>query len=127
MSAAEFLQKADAALASAKREIAAGDPEAAANRLYYAMCHAARAALLSAGQSAEGKHGTIIARFGRRFCKDGPLPAALGRAINEAQRLRSKGDYGAETPAMADVGAYVAKAEEFVAAVKGILSGKPAE
>ncbi len=79
--------------------------------------------LLSAGQSAEGKHGTIIARFGRHFCKDGPLSAELGRAINEAQRLRSKGDYGAETPAMADVEAYIAKAEEFVAAVKGRLSG----
>jgi uncharacterized protein (UPF0332 family) len=48
VSAAEFLQKADAALVSAKREMAAGDAEAAANRLYYAMFHAARAALLSA-------------------------------------------------------------------------------
>jgi uncharacterized protein (UPF0332 family) len=95
VSAAEFLRKADAALVSAKREMAAGDAEAAANRLYYAMFHAARAALLSAGQSAE------------------------------AQRLRSRGDYGAETPEMADVGTYVAKADEFVAAIKGVLSGNP--
>jgi uncharacterized protein (UPF0332 family) len=81
---AEFMQKADAALASAKRDLAAGDLDGTANRLYYAMFHAARAALLSIEESAHGRHGTIIARFGRRFCKDGPLSPDLGRAINEA-------------------------------------------
>jgi uncharacterized protein (UPF0332 family) len=111
----EFLKKADAALASAKRELAAGDLDGTANRLYYAMFHAARAA--------QGRHATIIAQFGRRFCKDGPLPTELGRAINEAQELRLEGDYGAGTPDATEVAAYVAKAEQFVAAVKGVVSG----
>lgn len=123
MTTTEFMKKADAALASANRELAAGDLDGAANRLYYAMFHAARAALLSIGQPAQGRHATIIAQFGRRFCKDGPLPTELGRAINEAQELRLEGDYGAGTPDATEVAAYVAKAEQFVAAVKGVVSG----
>lgn len=123
MTTTEFLKKADAALASAKRELAAGDLDGTANRLYYAMFHAARAALLSIGEAAQGRHATIIAQFGRRFCKDGPLPTELGRAINEAQELRLEGDYGAGTPDATEIAAYVAKAEQFVAAVKGVVSG----
>jgi uncharacterized protein (UPF0332 family) len=49
----------------------------------------------------------------------------LGRAINEAQQLRAKGDYGTETPDTADVADSVAKAEAFLAAVKGIVSEEP--
>ena len=107
MTTTEFLKKADAVLASAKRELAAGDLDGTANRLYYAMFHAARAALLSIGEAAQGRHATIIAQFGRRFCKDGPLPTELGRAINEAQELRLEGDYGAGTPDATEVAAYV--------------------
>ena len=123
MTVTEFLRKADAALASAKRDRAASDLDGTANRLYYAMFHAARAALLSVGESAEGRHGTIIARFGQHFCKDGPLPTELGRAINEAHELRVEGDYGTGTPDSMEVASYVAKAEQFIAAVKAILSG----
>ena len=123
MTTTEFLKKADAALASAKRELAAGDLDGTVDRLYYAMFHAARAALLSIGEPAQGRHATIIAQFGRRFCKDGPLSTELGRAINEAQELRLEGDYGAGTPDATEVAAYVAKAEQFVAAVKGVVSG----
>lgn len=123
MSTADFLRKADGALESAKRGLAAGDFEGAANRLYYAMFHAARAALLSIGEPAQGKHGTIIAQFGLHFCKNGPLSTELGRAINEAQELRIEGDYNAGTPDPTEVASYVEKAEEFLAAVKGIVSG----
>ncbi len=122
MTATEFLRKADAALASAKRDLDAGDLDGTANRLYYAMFHAARAALVSIGEPADGRHGTIIAQFGLQFCKDGPLPTELGRAINEAQELRVEADYGAGTPEAAEIAAYVAKAAQFVAAVKGIVS-----
>jgi uncharacterized protein (UPF0332 family) len=129
VSAAEFLKKAESALASSKRDFEAGDYDGAANRLYYAMFHAARAALDSIGIPPQGKHGTIIARFGRHFCLNGPLPSELGRAINEAQELRVEGDYGSGTPAANDVATYLAKAEAFVAAVKLIISapsGSPA-
>lgn len=123
MTALELLRKADTALASAKRELDAGDRDGAANRLYYAMFHAARAALLSIERPAEGRHGTIIAQFGLNFCKDGPLPTELGRAMNEAQELRIESDYGAGTASASEVAAYGVKAEQFVTAVKGIVSG----
>lgn len=118
MTAVEFLSKAETALASAKREFEADDLDGAANRLYYAMFHAARAALLSIGEPAYGTHATIIAQFGLHFCKNGTLPTELGRAINEAQELRVEGDYGSGTPDQTEVAAFVAKAERFVAAVK---------
>ena len=121
MSAAEFLAKAKAALNSAKRDLAAQDYDGAANRLYYAMFHAARAALFSVGASAQGKHGTIMAQFGLRFCKNGPLPVEFGRALNEAAELRSEGDYGPTSLAASDVAAYVETAERF-AAVKELVS-----
>jgi uncharacterized protein (UPF0332 family) len=79
------------------------------------------AALLSIGQSAQGAHGTIIAQFGLHFCKDGPLSVELGRALNQAQELRVEGDYDAGTPSATEVAAYIAKAEQFVAAVKGLV------
>ena len=88
MTATELLRKADAALASAKRDLDAGDFDGAANRLYYAMFHAARAALASIGEPAQGPHGRIIAQFSLHFCKNGPLPTELGRAINETQGRR---------------------------------------
>jgi uncharacterized protein (UPF0332 family) len=122
LSAAEFLAKAETALQSAKRDLAARDFDGAANRLYYAMFHAAKAALLRVGASAEGKHGMIIAQFGLRLCKNGPLPTELGRALNEAAELRSESDYGATSPDPADVTAYCETAERFVAAVKELLS-----
>jgi uncharacterized protein (UPF0332 family) len=115
VTATELLRKADAALASAKRDLDAGDLDGAANRLYYAMFHAARAALASIGEQAQAKHKTIIAQFGLHFCKNGPLPTELGRAINEAEELRLEGDYGAGTPDATEVAAYVAKAGHFIA------------
>lgn len=90
MTLIEFLGKADAALASAKRDLAAGDLDGAANRLYYAMFHAARAALLSVGEPAEGRHGTIIAQFSLRFCRDGPLPTSSGEQSTRPKNSGSK-------------------------------------
>src|SRR5689334_13168217 len=50
-----------------------------------------------------------IAQFGLNFCKDGPLPTELGRAMNEAQELRVEGDYDAGTPSASEVAAYVVR------------------
>jgi uncharacterized protein (UPF0332 family) len=120
---AELLERAEKAAAAGQRELAAGDPEAAANRLYYAMFHAARAALLSVGEPTASTHATVIGRFGMRFCRNGPLSPELGRAFNKAQELRTESDYGEGSPDRAQVAAFLTEAEQFVAAVKSMIAG----
>jgi uncharacterized protein (UPF0332 family) len=121
VSAAPYLAKAEQAAASARVLLAAGDLEGAANRAYYAMFHAARAALLKAGESAVGSHGTIIGKFGLTFVKSGVVSVELGRAINEAQRLRSVGDYGPEPLGADAVRSMVKSAGEFVETVRRLV------
>lgn len=121
MSSTEYLAKAQHAAASARSLLDNGDLEGASNRAYYAMLHAARAALLDVGEPAVGKHGTIIGRFGLRFVKDGPVPLELGRAINNAQHLRNISDYHPGPPDGEAVAATVSSAEQFVATVRSLL------
>ena len=124
MTPAELLRKADAALASARRDFDAGDLDGGQQAL---LCNVSRcpSGIAEYWRACPEKVCTVIAQFGRHFCKDGPLPTELGRVINEAQELRVEGDYGAGAPDATEVRAYVAKAAEFVAAVKGIVSGTP--
>ena len=70
-------------------------------------------------------NATIIGQFGLHLCKNGPLPAELGRLINEAQELRNEGDYTAAKLDQDEVAAYVQRSEEFVAAVKGLMAQMP--
>lgn len=115
------MEKAEQAVESAEGLMTGNDFNGAANRAYYAMYHAARAGLLSAGESGIGKHGTIIGRFSLVLVKNGPLSPELGRAINNAQRIRACSDYEPLSPDPDDVRAMVADAREFVAAVRGII------
>lgn len=74
-----LMAKARESLASAKADLEAGRLNGASSRAYYAMFHAARAALEARGIATGGqRHGTIVSRFGRTFVKQGPVDAALG-------------------------------------------------
>jgi len=84
--------------------------------------HAPRAALLHAGERAIGSHGTIIGRFGDRFVKAGPLSSELGRAINQAQALRTEADYGPKQLDPALVREVVSQAGQFVTAVRTLIA-----
>jgi uncharacterized protein (UPF0332 family) len=70
-------EAAKALLAKARDSLASADLEAgrrngASSRAYYAMFHAARAALETRGIATGGqRHGTVIGRFGRTLVKDG--------------------------------------------------------
>ena len=121
MSAGGYLEKADQAVRAAKKLLMDEQFEAAANRAYYAMFHAARAALLTVGDESAKKHARVIGQFGLRFVREGRLPLELGRAINDAQQLRIESDYGPGSPDPEAVRSSVAKAEEFVAADRGII------
>jgi hypothetical protein len=45
--------------------------------------------------------------------------------MNEAQELRIEGDYNITTPDGAEVGSYIATAEQLLASVKVIVSRSP--
>ena len=126
MSPDEYLAKAALALDSAAALLARNDFEGAVNRAYYAMFHAARGAIASHDiEIRSRKHRTLIGQFSRHFVVGGSLPRALGRAINEVQKLRHFGDYDAPAVAREDAEHALASAREFVTAIQRMLRSKP--
>lgn len=97
MTPSDYMEKAWRALSSARLLLDDKDMEGACNRAYYAMFDAAHAALMCSGAQvnpAETKtHSGLIGAFGRHLVKTGSLPAELGRALNEVERVRLLADY----------------------------------
>jgi uncharacterized protein (UPF0332 family) len=116
--------KAEAAARSARLLGEAGDWDGAANRAYYAVFSAARAALASVRASlAESKgHSTIVRRIEKHIVSGRGLDPALGRPLigrlSHARWLADYSDTGADE-AMAR--AMLADAERFLAAVQPFL------
>ncbi len=115
-----LLTKADHACASARLLLQADDLDGACNRAYYAMFHAARAALIAAGVTdAGGKtHSGVIAAFGLKLVKSGAFPMELGRSLNHVEHIRVIADYKDDAVGLDDVRAAVDQAEAFVKAVR---------
>lgn len=67
---------------------------AAVTRAYYAMFHAATAALL-ARDIRRSSHHALLAAFGQNFIKTGELDEALYRHLREAFERRQQTDYEA--------------------------------
>jgi uncharacterized protein (UPF0332 family) len=116
-----LMRKARRALDAARLLLEGGAPEGAANRLYYAAFHAARAALMLEDET-PNTHKGIKARFSYHFIRTGRLPRELTRTLGTAESLRSKADY--------DVGGFItveavepilAQAERFVEAVADLI------
>jgi uncharacterized protein (UPF0332 family) len=73
-----LLGRARQAAQSARTLLESGDPNGAVNRAYYAMFHAAHAALEHRGiEIASAKHGILVARFGEHLAKTGVPPRPL--------------------------------------------------
>jgi uncharacterized protein (UPF0332 family) len=124
LKAEEYMAKAVRALESAAALLEKEDFEGSANRSYYAMFHAARGALASRNVAISSrKHGTLLGQFSRHLIADGSLPRALGRQINEVQKLRHVGDYTTATLARADAEEALQSAQEFVAEIGRLLRG----
>jgi len=117
-----LLAKARESLESARADLDAGRVNGASSRAYYAMFHAARAALEARGAATGGqRHGAVIRRFGLTFVKNGPLGAAHGRNLNKALEIRNEGDYDLEPPDRDDVVTTVGNAAAFVDAVAALI------
>lgn len=122
MTPERYLAKADRALGSAWLLLADNDVEGACNRAYYAMFDAARAALQRCGVAADPAeirtHSGLIGAFGKHLVKNGRLPADLGRALNQVERMRLLADYTGEDIAPERARWVVEQAAAFVSAIK---------
>lgn len=119
--AAAHIEKAREKLRVARlllREEAAAD---SISRSYYAIFHAAHAALGQLGESPRTHRGTHD-RFWTRFVKTGSIPRAVFQVYSNAQDLRQQADYEAftrfNTTAASDL---LEDAESFVDEVETLL------
>jgi uncharacterized protein (UPF0332 family) len=98
------------------------DSDGACDRAYYAMFHAAHAALFALGIEELGRpittHNGLEAKFGQEVIIAGHLPAEHGRDLSRVQRYREVADYSADPVEVVDAAWSVERAEAFVAAVK---------
>lgn len=119
---AALMAKADTACSSARVLLDLGDVDGAANRAYYAMFDAARAALLASGAPVEpdiGRtHSGLIGAFGNYLVKNGPVSKDMGRLLNRAHEVRQAADYSGDSVEPSDAREMVMQAETFVAAMK---------
>ena len=112
--------KAERALQSALLLRDAGDLDGAANRAYYAVFAAARAALASVRAShAQSKgHSTIVRRFEKHLIAERGFDPALGRRfIGTLSHARWVADYDAAGMDNESVAEAVAGAERFLVAI----------
>jgi uncharacterized protein (UPF0332 family) len=120
-----LLAKAAHACASARLLLQSDDLDGACNRAYYAMFHAARAALIAVEAPDMGgkTHSGLIAAFGLHLVKNGPLPVELGRSFNHVEHVRVIADYRDEAVSAGDVRAVIEQAETFVDAIRRQFGG----
>ena len=117
-----LMAKADVACSSARVLLNLGDVDGAANRAYYAMFDAARAALLASGAPVGpdiGRtHSGLIGAFGNFLVKNGPISKEVGRLLNRAHEIRLMADYQGDCVEPADAKEMVDQAENFVAVMR---------
>lgn len=91
---ADYLTKAHRMLAQAQAMNPADAPESVVHLSYYAMFHAATAVLLRHRTSVAITHSGLIGAFGRLTKDLGESARQHGRALNRAEDLRLRADYG---------------------------------
>lgn len=93
----------------------------AASEAYYAMFHAANAALASIGLGFS-KHSAVVAAFGREFVKTKVLPAELHRWLGDAFDSRQEATYDYEVELLPqDAQSFIDQAAEFIDTIEGYL------
>ncbi|MBW8067356.1 MAG: HEPN domain-containing protein [Ferrovum sp.] len=114
--------KASTACSSARALLDLGDVDGAANRAYYAMFDAARAALLVSGAPVEpdvGRtHSGLIGAFGKYLVKNGPVSKEVGRLLNRAHEIRLIADYNGDSVEPEDAREMVEQSEIFISAIR---------
>jgi uncharacterized protein (UPF0332 family) len=114
--AAHSWRKAKAHLAELEGQDPNRAPMAAIHSAYYAMFHAARAALFKATGSAPRKHGSVISAFGRLVRDGDSALRRCGRLLNAMKDGRTEADYNEDfDPAVTDAVEAAKLARDFLA------------
>ena len=122
MKARDIMAKAVQALASARILLDSGDADGACNRGYYAMCDAARAALIVCGHDVGKTHKGLLNAFSEHLVKNGPLPKEMGRLLKQAEARRYVADYEDEPVELSDARDMVEQAGIFIAAMQSAFN-----
>lgn len=88
----EHFKLADRFLKTAVLVLKEDDLRSAADRAYYAMFHAAQAALRHKGITVKSHKG-LIGQFSKEYIKTGTIDPELGRMLQKGFRLRQTSDY----------------------------------
>lgn len=113
--AAEFME-------TARSNFDNGYFRSAADRAYYAMFHAATAALLGKGIREVKSHAALIQLFGKEFVATKLVDAEMNKQLQRAFDVRQKSDYDiAASFDENNVEQMVERAQEFVQKTKEIL------
>ncbi len=118
------LEKAVERLRVAEKLFHDGDYEDAVSRAYYAMYHAARAALTTMNVFPKTHEGVVL-EFGRKFVLVGVFQKELGKNLADAKAARETYEYSATTNVgKSEAEAILSNAQGFVNAVKKHLESK---
>lgn len=99
-----------------------GDLRTATDRAYYAMFHAAEAALRMKGVTTKSHHG-LISQFHQEYIKTGLVDPKLGAFLRKAFDMRQESDYEVYAePDKKQVGELVERAHSFVKLLKQLLA-----
>jgi uncharacterized protein (UPF0332 family) len=117
----ELWQRAQEALRATGTLLAAGFPDFAAARAYYAAFYAASALLLAEGKTFRSHRG-VLALMHRDYVKPGRLPVDMGRMLSTLADLRSIGDYGgAAHVSHTEATMALSEAQQLLAAIQALL------
>lgn len=115
-------KKAQDALVEAERNLAAGSPGLATNRIYYACFYAATAVLISR-ELQFVRHSALKSAVHSQFVRHGELSPELAAFYEEAFVQRHEADYNALASFdPAKVAPQLVKARQFMAAMEALLS-----
>ena len=120
--ATKHLQSSEQALSDAGFLLQDDRLQAAANRAYYAMFHAAMAALAHMGiQQLPRTHRGTLNQFGQHCIVNGPIDPRLGTYLRRAQNLLRQSDYQLNVSFADDqVAGTVQNAQAFVAEIRRV-------
>lgn len=119
--ASAHLGKAVERLRVAEKLFRSGDYEDAVSRAYYAMYHAARAALSSVDVFPKTHEG-VVSEFGRKFVLTEIFSKELGKNLAEVKAARETYEYSVTaTVGKSEAEAILSNAKVFVSTVKNYL------